>query len=172
MILILSIESWSSKVKSMRIKNSFLKPKHGYNLNHASAMEISLSTAYLFRNATAASVMTTSFSRMTLIASGSILSGLYGPSDSTQTKGLSQWRQRWYTQGRTQEIISNPTQFDRVREFWMSEYFPTHCILPDVMFIHTDFMRSWIDFDYSRWETFLELLSGMEWYWFCDLDMR
>ena len=55
-------------------------------LNHASAMEISLSTLeYLFRNATAASVMTANFSRMTLIASGSILSGAYAPSDSTQT---------------------------------------------------------------------------------------
>ena len=50
-------------------------------------MEISLlSTEYLFRKATAASVITTNFSRMTLIASGSILSGGYGPSDSTQTK--------------------------------------------------------------------------------------
>ena len=54
-------------------------------------MEISLSTlAYLFRNATAASLMTANFSRMTLIASGSILSGAYGPSDSTQTTGLGQ----------------------------------------------------------------------------------
>ena len=53
-------------------------------------MEISLSTAYLFRNAKAASEMTANFSRMTLIASGSILSGAYGPSDSTQTKGIGQ----------------------------------------------------------------------------------
>jgi hypothetical protein len=61
------------------------------NLNHASAMEISLSTfVYLFRNATAASVMTANFSRMTLIASGNILSGAYAPSDSTQTTGLGQ----------------------------------------------------------------------------------
>ena len=54
-------------------------------MNHVSAIEISLSAAYLFRNATAASLMTANFSRMTLIASGSILSGAYGPSDSTQT---------------------------------------------------------------------------------------
>ena len=63
----------------------------GYNLNQVSAMEISLSTlAYFFRNATAASEMTANFSRMTLIASGSNLSGAYGPSDSTQTTGFGQ----------------------------------------------------------------------------------
>ena len=71
-------------------ENIYLKHKQWdkqFWINHASAMEISLlSTEYLFRKATAASVITANFSRMTLIASGSILSGGYGPSDSTQTE--------------------------------------------------------------------------------------
>ena len=68
-------------------------------------------------------------------------------------------------------MVSYSTESDRVREFWMSEYFSTDTVISDANGIDSHFSRLGVDLDDPRGKAFLKFLSKMWWYWLQDLDV-
>ena len=133
--------------------DAYISEPLGSNVHAATTIATSPSSSPPSRNTRAASRILAILSLMTLIDSKNILSGGYGPSDSTMTMSSllvspleNDKVQSWHTQ----KEVSYSAQRDRICELWMSQHLSADAVFPHITFVNAYSLCFGIDLDNAR----------------------